>query len=227
MPMLKTPHIDHRYQGELEAIRTALLRMGNRAEGMIRDAARAMQVRDLALARSVVSVDAELDKLEVETDALCVNLMARRAPVGADLRLVTCALKIVTDLERIGDLAVNVAKRTLDISNGPGLEVPPEVRQLADQVLAELQAALEALRDQDANRARRLRETDRSVDASHRRAFDRLIRVAKDHPEQFERALAMTNVCRNLERVGDHAVNIAEMVVYQVEGTVVRHATEL
>ncbi len=221
---MKTPHLDYQYEQELDEIHTALLKMGNRAEGMVRDAARALLERDLSLARQVIAVDQDLDKMEVETDAMCVRLLARRAPVGSDLRLVTCALKMVTDLERIGDLAGNISRRVLELSNGPGIEVVPEISDLAEKAISELASAMKALRDRDAPTARRIKGDDRRVDEANRAAFDRLLRVAKDHPEQFERALSLTNVCRHLERVGDHAVNIAEMVVYLVEGAVVKHA---
>lgn len=222
---MKTPHLDYQYEQELDEINTALLKMGNRAEGMVRDAARALLERDLSLARQVIAVDQDLDKLEVETDAMCVRLLARRAPVGSDLRLVTCALKMVTDLERIGDLAGNISRRVLELGNGPGIEVVPEISDLAEKAINELASAMQALRDRDATKARRLKGDDETVDEANRAAFDRLLRVAKDHPEQFERALGLTNVCRHLERVGDHAVNIAEMVVYLVEGAVVKHAS--
>jgi phosphate transport system protein len=224
--MPRAPHLDQQYEHELGHITTHLLKMGNRAEGMVSEAVRALRDRDLGLARHVIGTDDELDRLEVETDALCVALLARRAPVGADLRLVMCALKMVTDLERVGDLAVNIARRAIELNTTPGIEILPEVIELAERASEELTRAMTALRNRDAESARQLRRGDSEVDEANRRAFDRLIRIAKDHPDQFERALAITSVCRHLERVGDHAVNIGEMVVYLASGQVVRHSPE-
>ncbi len=221
--MLRTPHLDQQYEHELEQITAHLLKMGNRAEAMVHDAVRALLDRDLGLARKVIGSDDELDRLEVETDALCVALMARRSPVGGDLRLVTCALKIVTDLERVGDLAVNIARRAIELNTSSGIEVLPEVAELARVASDELGQAMTALRKRDSAAAVQLQRGDKQVDEANRLAFDRLIHIAKDHPDQFERALAITSVCRHLERVGDHAVNIGEMVVYLVSGQMVRH----
>jgi phosphate transport system protein len=222
--MLKTPHLDHQYEQELAEITTYLLKMGNRAEGMVRDAVRALVDRDLPLARKVISTDHDLDQLEIATDALAVKLLARRVPVGEDLRLVTGALKMVTDLERVGDMAVNICKRALELSNNPGIEVLPEIDDLARKAIEEFVLAMQALRTRDSALARRLRRDDDVVDDANRAAFDRLILLAHNHPDQLERALSLSNVCKHLERVGDHAVNIAEMVVYIVEGEVLRHA---
>lgn len=221
--MHRTPHLDAHYEAELQTITLHLVKTGLRAEAMVRDAIRALLDRDLALARAVVATDEELDRLEVECDDLCVKLLARRSPVGQDLRLVTCALKVVTDMERIGDLAVNVAKRSLEIASEPGIEPTPEVEQLAEGALDMVHRAMRALQDRDAAGARALRNDDKRVDDLNKAVFKRMIAFAKDHHDQLERALAFTSVSRHLERVADHAVNIAEMVVFLVEGKMVRH----
>lgn len=222
--MHRPPHLDQQYEAELQAIQMHLLRMGVRAETMVKDAVRSVMQREPELARQVIAGDRELDRLEVESDDLCLRLMARRAPVGEDLRLVTCALKAVTDMERIGDLAVNIAKRSLELYAEPGLEPVNEIQALSDKVVTELSEAMRALQERDSTLARSLRTEDSQADEINRAAFQRLIGIAKDHPDQFERALALTSICRHLERVGDHAVNIGEMVVFLVEGKVVRHA---
>jgi len=220
---MKALHLDQQYQAELDALHDAVVAMGHHALAMVRDAARAVLDGDQELARSVIARDDALDRMEVDTDARSVALLARRAPVGEDLRLVTCALKVVTDLERIGDLAVSLAERTEDLSRVDALPVPPQVRELVEHAVGELAQAVAILRDRDATRARQLKADDRLVDAANRRAFDHLIQLAKDDPLHFEHALTMTNVCRHLERIGDHAVNIGEMVVYLADGAVVKH----
>jgi len=219
----RTPHLDQVYEAEIQALTTHLGKTGVRAEGMIRDAVRALIDRDAALARSVVATDEDLNRLEVQTDDLCIKLLARRAPVGADLRLVTCALKAVIDMERIGDLAANIAKRSLEINAQPGLEPTPEVEQLGAAAVDLTSRAVRSLQDRDATAARSIKLEDRKLDDLNKAVFRQMIHFAKDHHDQLERALAFTSVSRHLERVGDHAVNIAEMVVYLVEGKVVRH----
>jgi phosphate transport system protein len=219
-PMVYTPHLDRVYERELTHISTELSRMADKAERMVRAVVDALLSGDVSAAARIQGEDNELDEMEVHIDQLCVHLMARRAPVGADLRMVTSALKLVTDIERIGDLAVNIAKRLPQVG---GVAIPEEVTQLASTALGELALAFRCLRERDAVTARSLRDEDKSTDACNRAAFDRLIRLGTEQPQAFAGILSVTNVCRHLERIGDHAVNISEMVVYMVDGKVLRH----
>jgi phosphate transport system protein len=221
--MRSTPHLDQVYESELRALQHQLARTGLRAEGMVRDAVRALLERDMALARSVVAHDEELDLLETETDQLCLKILARHAPVGADLRFVTAALKADIDMERIGDLAVNVAKRTLDIGIQPGLEPVAEIRRLSEGALELVSMALRSLQDRDAAMALAVKARDPQLDDLNRAVFERMIEIAKQDRAEMERALAYTSVARHLERIADHAVNIAEHAVFVVEGRVLRH----
>lgn len=222
--MLHTPHLDSQYEEELTAINTAVSRMCDQAERMVRDSVLALLSRDESLGRQILAADEALDQAETEVDQLCVRLMARRAPVGRDLRMVTGTLKLVTDIERIGDLAVNIVKRGFQID--PVFGIPEEVSELAKCVVEQLDLAFRALRHRDAVLARRLRAEDRSTDARNRAAFDVLIRLGQQRPEALEQMLALTNVCRHLERIGDHAVNVAEMVVFMVDGKIIRHQAD-
>ncbi len=225
--MQRLPHIDQQYESEVQALTSALVTMGLHAESQIGDAVRALVDRDPDLARQVVKNDRDLNRMENETDLLCIKLMARRAPVGEDLRLVTCALKAVVDMERIGDLAVNVAKRYLEINaGGPGLEPTPEVLALTQGALDITRRAMGALQNRDGAAARTIRTEDSRIDDLNRAVFQQMILVAKDHGDQLERAIAYTSIARYLERVADHAVNIAEMVVFLIEGKVIRHAPD-
>lgn len=227
--MVHTPHLDSAYEHELTNITASVSRMSSHAERMVRDAVLAMLSRDGVLAKQVIADDQTLDAYETDIDQLCVRLLARRAPVGADLRMVTATLKLVTDIERIGDLAVNIVKRagSAGAASGGGsdsvLAVPDEVSALAKAAVEEVALTFRALRERDGALARSLRDQDHTTDACNRAAFDRLIRIGREKPESFEPILALTNICRHLERIGDHAVNIAEMVVYMVDGKVVRH----
>jgi phosphate transport system protein len=220
--MVRTPHLDLAYERELDAVSTHVARMAQLADNMVRDAVHSVLTHDAELAKKVEEEDAVLDAYELECDELCVRLMARRAPVGADLRMITATLKIVTDLERIGDLAVNIAKRGQEINGGIG-GVPAEVSDLAHTAVEELAHAMKALATRDAALARNLRAEDQGTDARNRAAFDRLMAIAQAHQDAFSEVLALTSVCRHLERIGDHAVNVAEMIVYMVEGKVLRH----
>lgn len=221
-PMVHTPHVDHAYERELNAVSVHVARMADYAEHMVRDAILALLSRDEQLAQKVRDADKALDAMEIQCDDLCVKLMARRAPVGSDLRMITSVLKLVTDLERIGDLAVNIVKRTDEFRRLP--ELPKEVADLGSAVVEEVGVAVTALKNRDARLARELRDRDASTDARNRAAFDRLMKLAAGGDEaRFGEILAATSVCRHLERIGDHSVNVAEMVIYMVEGTVVRH----
>ncbi len=219
--MVHTPHLDSVYELELGSISAQIDAMARLAEQMVRGALRVLSEQDPVLAEQICNTDRELDRMEIESDRLCVSLLARRAPVAGDLRLVTAALKVVTDLERIGDLAVNIAKRSVGV--GATIGVPVEVSLLADGAVEELALALRALTRRDTDLARRLHAEDQATDARNRAAFDRLLSLASERPDAFEDLLALTNICRQLERIGDHAVNVAEMVVYLVDGQIVRH----
>lgn len=216
-------HLDPAYEAELQSLSTHVTHMVVLATGMVRDAIRSLFERDAALGRQVVSADDRLDGLEIETDRMATSLLARRAPVGDDLRFVIAVMKVATDIERVGDLAVNIAERGLDLTRGPGISPPPEVRALADAAVAMLEKAGQAWRTRDAVLARSLDKRDRAVDDLNRAAFARLIEITRGHPDQFERSLAMAGICRHLERAGDHAVNIGERVVFWVEGAELRH----
>lgn len=220
-PMVSTPHLDARYESELRALSTRVVQMCDHAERMVRDAVLALLSDDGPLAERVIAADHELDRMELDCDRACVELLARRSPVGADLRMVTAVLKLVADVERIGDLAVNIVKRR---RHSAGLRVPDEVAALGRSVVDEVALAFDCLRRRDAVAARRMYSQDDVTDGHNRAAFDRLLHLASEQPASFDRVLAMTNTCRHLERIGDHAVNVAEAVVYMVDGAILRHA---
>ncbi len=220
---MQTPHLDAQYEREVQAIATGLARVGARAEHMVRDGSRALLERDPALARNVMQVDHELDRAEVELDYECVTLLARRAPVGEDLRLVMTALKSVVDMERMGDLAGHVAERSIELTTSVGIEVQPECVEIASAVVANVERVMRSLGNKDGAEARAVITADHAIDTLHNQHLRRLIQLAKDHPDQLERTLAWASVSRHLERISDHACNIAEMVVFLAEGEMLRH----
>jgi phosphate transport system protein len=209
---------------DLDDIRTLFLQMCVRAESMVRRAVRSVLTRDAELGRSVVETDAELDRLEVEVDRACLRFLALRQPVGRDLRFVTTVMKMVTDLERIGDLAVNIAKRGLELTSGSGLQPSTEIVRMGDVAADMLREAADAFVSDDARIASALRERDGEVDQLNREGVSRWLEAMTAHPSQAERALALTSISRYLERIADHTVNLGEMIVFLVEGRDVRHA---
>jgi phosphate transport system protein len=208
---------------DLERIRTLFLQMCVRAESMVHQAVRATHHRDPHLARAVMEADRALDALELEIDGLCVRCLAKHRPDGYDLRLVTTVLKMVTDLERIGDLAVNIAERALDVGTGPGLEPGPELVVMGASVVEMLRRAADAFVAHDVRALAELQAKDREVDDLNRRSFEHWLRVMVSHPDQADRALAFTSISRHLERIADHTVNLAQMLVLLEEGRDVRH----
>ena len=210
-------------EAELDHIRTLFLQMCVRSESMVRVAMRSVLDRDPTLGRSVIAADRELNSLEVEIDRLCLQYLARRKPIGTTLRMITTIMKMVTDLERIGDLSVNVAERGLELTAGVGIEPGTDMPAMAEIAADMVRTAADAFLDGDPRQARALIERDREVDDLNRLALERWIRAMVAHPDQADRALALTSMSKYLERIADHACNLGEMIVFLVEGQDVRH----
>ncbi|MFT4626855.1 MAG: phosphate transport system protein [Myxococcota bacterium] len=204
-------------------VRTRFLQMCVRAESMVRLAVRSVAERDASLGRAVVENDRELDQLEMEVDRLCLEVLAHDQPSGASLRTITAIMKMVADLERVGDLAVNIAERGLELASGPGIEAPTDLTRMGNLAADMLRMATDAFVLSDASLAREVLVRDDEVDVLNRATFRRLIAAMTAHPDQVDRALCLTNISKHLERVGDHAVNIAEMDIFVIEGEDVRH----
>jgi len=216
-------HTSREFERELRTLRERLLAMGGRAEQQIARAIQALSRRDETLAAQVIAEDARIDQDEREIDELAFLILARRQPVASDLRFVMFATKIVTDLERIGDLAVNIAKRQRDVSRYAPADSFPRIELLAQKVLAALQAALDAFTADDPDRAQAVIDGDLEIDALNMHVIADVIAQGAGNVQDVARSLALSSVSRYLERVGDHATNIAEMVIYFVRGRDVRH----
>ena len=217
-------HTSREFDRELRSLRDKLLAMGGRAEEQIGRAVQALVKRDEALADQVIADDEAIDQAEIGIDELAFLILARRQPVASDLRFVMLALKVVTDLERIGDLAVNIAKRVRDLARFEPSPMQDRIALLATRVLGALQMALDAFVHADAERAEKVIEGDRDIDALNMHVIADVISggdVSDAHV--VARALALSSVSRYLERIGDHSTNIAEMVIYFVRGRDVRH----
>jgi len=216
-------HTNREFERELKQLRERLLAMGGRAEQQIGTAISALVERDELRAERVIDADARIDLDEREIDELAFAVIARRQPVASDLRFVVFALKIVTDLERIGDLAVNIAKRSRDLARLDPSPAEARLVELAGRVRGALKEALDAFAASDAERAERVISNDREIDALNMHVIADMISAPTDGARDFARALAVSSISRYLERIGDHATNIAEMVIYSLRGHDVRH----
>ena len=211
-------------QEDMNLLSQLILRMGGMVEEATRDATVALTRRRADLARRVIASDDAIDRLELEVDEECLRILALHQPVAGDLRYVTAVLKIDNDLERIGDLACNVAERALDLCGREPLDLPLRFERMTELVRAQLHDALDALVRRDAGLARAVLARDREVNQVHRRHFGLLQEAMKASPAQVEAAVDLLSASRQLERMGDQTTNIAEDVVFLVEGRVIRHA---
>ena len=216
-------HTSREFERELRALRERLLAMAGRAEEQIARAVESVLRRDDRLAAQVVADDERIDLDEVEIDEQAFMILARRQPVASDLRLVMFVLKVVTDLERIGDLAVNIAKREKDLARFAPLAADGRIQLLADKVRGALQGALDAFVLGDAEKAEQVIAGDREIDALNMHNIADVISMGADSVADVARSLALSSVSRYLERIGDHATNVAEMVIYFLRGRDVRH----
>ncbi|HEU0034322.1 MAG TPA: phosphate signaling complex protein PhoU [Kofleriaceae bacterium] len=220
---MTTAHTSKDFEQELRTLRERLATMGERAAQQIVRAMQALADRDDDLARTVISGDAQIDRDENDIDELALQILATRQPVASDLRFITMSLKFVVDLERIGDLAANIAKRALELNHLTPLDRPVDLPGLATLVLKNLHAALDSFVKRDADAATRVIQADAEIDKLHGSLFAALLAHVASDPATVTRVLPLTSVCRYLERVGDHVKNLAEEVVYMVRAKDVRH----
>lgn len=222
--MIMTPtHTDKAFEQDLRDLREKLLAMGAKVEEQIADSVKSLANRDSVLCQRVMEADAEVNRLEVDVDELCRRILALRQPAASDLRLITTALKIVTDLERIGDLAVNIAQRVRDLNQAPPLPPYADLPKLAELAQSQLKNALDAFVTSDVAKAESLRQKDDLLDALYHKLFNDLLALMMEDTRNIRRATSLMFISKHLERIGDHAINLAEMVVYMVKGTDIRH----
>jgi phosphate transport system protein len=211
------------FHEELEALKQTLLAMGGLVEDQIRRVMQALLERNDALALEVIERDRQVNAYDVEVDETCVNLLALHQPAAGDLRFITTAMKIVTDLERIGDQAVNIAQRALELSQEPQLKPYIDLPRMAEKAQRMVKDSLDAFVARDTELARRVCAADGEVDALKEQIFRELLTFMMEDARTIPRAIRLILISRFMERVADHATNIAEMVVYMVEGKMVRH----
>ncbi|MGE8295164.1 MAG: phosphate signaling complex protein PhoU [Pseudomonas sp.] len=218
-----TQHISQQFNAELEEVRSHLLAMGGLVEKQVNDAVTALIEADSGLAQQVREIDDQINQMERNIDEECVRILARRQPAASDLRLIISISKSVIDLERIGDESSKIAKRAMLSEEGESPRGYVEIRHIGDQVRKMVQDALDAFARFDAELALAVAQHDKTVDREYKTALRELVTYMMEDPRSISRVLNVIWVLRSLERIGDHARNIAELVIYLVRGTDVRH----
>ncbi len=215
--------LERHFEKELDRLKETILRLGSQVERAIAEALASLTSRDPELAREVIRRDEELDQLELEIDQICTDLIALHQPIARDLRFLITALKIAPELERIGDLAGNIAERGIELAEEPQLKPLIDIPRMATIAREMVRGSLDAFVRRDAQAARGVIRRDDEVDALMEQLFRELLSYMLEDPRTIGRALRLMMVAKYLERIGDGATNICEMVVYLAEGQVIRH----
>lgn len=212
--------LDH----DLDRVRQMLLRMGGMVEGMVAKATQALIDRSSRLCNEVIDGDNQVDQLEMEIDELSHSILGRRQPTAVDLRFLVAVMKINSDLERIGDSAVNIAQSVEQINEQPPLKPYIDLPHLSQLVQKMVRNSLDAFVNKDTKLANEVCSSDDEVDGLYKQIFRELLTYMIEDPKTVSRALHLLLISRNLERIADHATNIAEDVIYYVEGRDIRHS---
>ncbi|WKZ56182.1 MAG: phosphate signaling complex protein PhoU [Bdellovibrionota bacterium] len=214
------------FQRELQTIKKKILNLGVLVEKNVYSAVKSVLTRDGALAEVVVRSDSAVDQLEVDIEEDCLEILALHQPVARDLRFIVAVLKLNNDLERIGDLASNIAWRGEALAKLPPLSSTFDLNPMTDRTKSMVRKSLEALVQSDVKLAREVLESDDSVDSLNKRFHEEIQRRMRDNPDEVERLVSWLSVVKALERIADHTTNIAEDVIYMVEGDIIRHGRD-
>jgi len=216
-------HTDRAYESQLGKLRSCLLEMGGLVEDQIAQAVRSLTERNPVLAHATVARDHTVNRLDVEIDELSMKLIALHQPAARDLRLITTALKITTDLERIGDLATHIAERAIELVAEPPLKPYVDIPRMAELASSMVHRSLDAFVREDIDLALQVCGSDDTIDGLHDQLLEELLSLMVEDPQAISRIMRLLFVSKYLERIGDHATNIAEMVIFLVKGTSIRH----
>jgi phosphate transport system protein len=212
-----------RFHQELEELKHKILSMAGMAEQAVDLAVQSYSQRDPALCQRVLTNESEINRAEREIDEFAIDLLAMQQPMAIDLRFILAVIKINADLERVGDQAVNIAQRVMNMIRFPASELPVDIPAMAGRVRAMIRDALRSFIEADVELARRVLEADDEIDRMNHEAFAALSKAIQAQPDATVQALDALSIARNLERVADHATNIAEDVIFWVRGADVRH----
>ena len=209
---------------ELDKIKKKILSLGTLVEERVRMTTAAVDNRDASIAQKIIDTDWEIDEMEVDVEEECLKILALHQPVAVDLRFLVAAIKINNDLERIGDQAVNIAQRVMTISKRPEMNFVFDYAPMAEKAEAMLRMSLDALVNVDVDLAFKVITMDDEVDDMKTKAYDRIKAAIKENPQRVGYLINLLLISRHLERLADHTTNIAEEVIYLIEGEIVRHS---
>ena len=213
-------------QREIENLKKKLLALGARVETAVKDAGLSIEKRDSELAQKIIDEDLNIDQTEVEIEEDCLKALALHQPVAIDLRFIVAVLKINNDLERIGDLAVNVAERAVFLASQPEINISSDIINMAQNAQSMLKNSLDALINHDSQLANQVCESDDIVDQMNRQMYLKVQDAIVKNPQRIASLIHLLSASRHLERIADHTTNIAEDVIYMIEGQIIRHKTE-
>jgi phosphate transport system protein len=216
-------HTNRQYEEDLRGLRAGLLKMGGLVERQIAEAVESLVERNTEQARATIARDAEVNRMDVASDEICIRLLALHQPAASDLRFITTGLKITTDLERIGDNAVNICERALELNEEPQIKPYIDIPRMASIAQSMVKDSLDAFMREDTTLAEEVIERDDEVDALNYQIYRELLSYMAEDPSTITRATRILFISKYLERIADHATNIAEMVVYMVKGRTIRH----
>jgi phosphate transport system protein len=214
-------------QVELENIKKRILLIAGMAEESVQKAVKALRSRDINLAEEIIAGDEAINEMEVEIEEECLKILALHQPVAVDLRFIVAVIKINNDLERVGDMAVNIAERVLVVAKAHPVSLPFDFDGMALKVENMLKMSLDSLVNSDVDMAYKVGLMDDEVDTMNQRCYDMVKQAVKKEPERIKCFINLLLACRHLERIADHATNIAEEVIYMVEGEIHRHKLEV
>jgi phosphate transport system protein len=216
-------HTNQEFESDLAKLRESILMMGAKVEKVIKASVDALMTRDSALAKKSIEADREINRLELKIDGACLQILAKFQPVASDLRFITISMKLVTDLERIADLGVNISERVLELNEDPPLKPYVDLPHMADVAIGMVHDALDAFVAGDAGQAQDVIDRDETVDAYYAQIFRELLTYMMEDPKNIQRATRLQSIAKYLERIADHATNLSEMIIFYVKGTDVRH----
>jgi len=220
-------HTDRHYDAELKELHLKILEMGGYVEKQIEHAIHGLVERDDQICRITIDRDHDVNRMDVHIDDLCIRLLALHQPAAKDLRLITTGLKITTDLERIGDIAVNICERALELNREPQLKPFIDIPRMAEVAQTMLRQSLDAFVNENVELALTVCRNDDVIDQLTDQLFRELISYMVEAPQTITRAIRLLFIAKYLERIADHATNIAEMIVFTVKGKSIRHLDQV
>ena len=215
------------FHREIEGVRQKLLTLGSMVEDRVRKACSVIKSGDIVLAKKIIKTDWEIDEMEIEIEEECLKILALYQPVARDLRFLITVIKVNNEMERIGDYAAQIAKRIKVISKDQDLNFPYDFSEMTDKVMAELKMSLDALVERDVESAHRIFILDQEIDKLRNKAYKKVKKEMSNNPEFAPSLLNFYLLARHLERIADRATNIAEEVIYMVEGEIIRKNYDL